>query len=170
MSKHLVISILTDDRPGVVEQVARIVTRHQGNWHESALSRLGGKFAGIILVEVGNDQESALEKDLLGLENAGIRVAIDNAGDSQPSGEEAKFSIIGNDRVGIVGEISRVLANHNVSVDELYTRTENAPMSGELLFIANARVILPQTMSRDDLQQILEQLSDDLMIEFESAA
>ncbi|MFA5630850.1 MAG: ACT domain-containing protein [Porticoccaceae bacterium] len=167
MSNQLVISIITDDRPGVVEQIAAIVTRHQGNWLESALSRLGGKFAGILLVEVARDAQAALESDLQALSSQGIRVTIDGAGKAPPSGgEEVDFEVIGNDRHGIVGEISQVLARHQVSVDEFYTATESAPMSGELLFRAQARVLMPAGMSQDDLRAILEQLSDDLMIEF----
>lgn len=167
MSNQLVISIMTDDRPGVVEQIATIITRHQGNWLESALSRLGGKFAGILLADIPADSQQALESDLSALASQGIRVAVDHAGQhTPPGGEQASFEVLGNDRRGIVGEISHVLARHNVSVDELYTQTENAPMSGELLFRAQARVVFPREMTRDDLQRILEQLSDDLMVEF----
>ncbi|MCK9504620.1 MAG: cellulose-binding protein [Porticoccaceae bacterium] len=170
MNNQLVISILTDDRPGVVEQVAAIITNHQGNWLESALSRLGGKFAGIILVDIPVDQQGALEAALAGLASKGIRVSVDHAGSATAiGGEQADFDVIGNDRQGIVGEISHVLARHNVSVDELYTNTENAPMSGELLFKASARVIIPKGMSREDLQEILEQLSSDLVVEFKEA-
>ncbi|MGD9661175.1 MAG: glycine cleavage system protein R [Porticoccaceae bacterium] len=170
MNNHLVISILTDDRPGVVEQIAAIITNRQGNWLESALSRLGGKFAGIILVDVPVNDQEALQADLAGLASKGIRVTVDHAGSAAaPGGEPADFEVIGNDRRGIVGEISHVLARHNVSVDELYTNTENAPMSGELLFKASARVIIPSGMSREDLQGILEQLSNDLVVEFKDA-
>lgn len=167
MSNQLVISIMTDDRPGVVEQIATIITRHQGNWLESALSRLGGKFAGILLADIPEAHQKALSSDLSALSSQGIRVAIDHAGQHTPvGGEQASFEVLGNDRRGIVGEISHVLARHQVSVDELYTQTENAPMSGELLFRAQASVIIPRDMTRDDLQRLLEQLSDDLMVEF----
>lgn len=168
MSNQLVITIITDDRPGVVEQVAAIVTRHQGNWLESALSRLGGKFAGIVLIDIDLDNQAGLETDLSDLSSKGIRVTIDAAGQHQASGgEEAEFEVIGNDRKGIVEEISQVLARANVSVEELTTRTESAPMSGEMLFIASASVIMPKGMDRDDLQTLLEKLSADLMVEFE---
>jgi len=168
MSNQLVITIITDDRPGVVEQVAAIVSRHQGNWLQSALSRLGGKFAGIVLIDIDLDNQAGLETDLSELSNKGIRVTIDAAGQHHASvGEKAEFEVIGNDRKGIVEEISQVLARADVSVDELTTRTESAPMSGEMLFIASACVVLPEGMDRDDLQSLLEKLSADLMVEFE---
>lgn len=166
MSNQLVLSIMADDRPGVVEQVAAIITGCNGNWLESALSRLGGKFAGIVLVDVPADKQTDMETALAGLAENGIRIALDNAGSRTISGETVTFEVLGNDRKGIVGEISHVLARHGVSVDEFYTSTENAPMSGELLFRATANVIIPQSMDRDDLRGILEELSDDLMVEF----
>jgi glycine cleavage system regulatory protein len=169
MSNQLIISVLSDDRPGIVEQIASLVTQHHGNWLESALSRLGGKFAGIVLVDIPQEYQAELESALGTLSGSGIRVVIDQAGQQSAAGDEVCFDVIGNDRKGIVGEISRLLASHQISVDELYTRTENAPMSGERLFIASASVILPTNMNRDDLQLLLEKLSDDLMVEFEPA-
>lgn len=166
MNNHLVISIMADDRPGVVEEIAAIITGHSGNWLESALSRLGGKFAGIIMADVPEEKQPDLSAALAGLADKGIRVAVELAGAETISGENIAFEVLANDRKGIVGEISHVLAKHGVSVDEFYTSTENAPMSGELLFRATACVIIPEGMDRDDLQDILEQLSDDLMIEF----
>lgn len=166
MNSQLVITIITDDRPGVVEKVAGIINSHQGNWLESALSRLGGKFTGILLADVPSEQHQTLKDDLEALSAEGIRATVDNAGSHAPQGDEVTFEVIGNDRRGIVGEISHVLAKHGISVDELYTSTESAPMSGELLFRASASVIIPPAMQKDELRDILEQLSDDLMVEF----
>lgn len=167
MANQLVITIISDDRPGIVDKLAAVISGHQGNWLESALSRLGGKFAGILLAEVPPGEQASLEQALKALAGEGIRVSIDQAGQPPANGgREADFEVVGNDRRGIVGEISRALAAHGVSVDELYTDTERAPMSGELLFRARAKVILPGTMTTDELQSILERLSDDLMVEF----
>src|SRR5690606_39619589 len=95
----------------------------------------------------------ALEQDLASLATQGIRVTVDHAGSHGGGGEEIAFEVIGNDRRGIVGEISSVLARHSVSVDELYTSTESAPMSGDLLFRASASVVMPDGMDRDDLRR-----------------
>lgn len=169
MSTHLVITIIADDRPGIVEQVATVISQCEGNWLESSLSRLGGKFAGILLVEIAVARQEELQAALKSLENKGIRVVLELAGGEtfEAGGEQLLLSVVGNDRRGIVGEISSVLARCNVNVDELYTSTENAPMSGELLFHATAAIVLPLGLSRDALQDALEELSDDLMVELD---
>ena len=49
MQKQLVLTILADDQPGIVEQLASVIINHKGNWTQSSMSRLGEKFAGILL-------------------------------------------------------------------------------------------------------------------------
>ena len=51
MQKQLVLTILADDQQGVVEQIASIIINHKGNWTQSSMSRLGGKFDGILLAD-----------------------------------------------------------------------------------------------------------------------
>jgi glycine cleavage system regulatory protein len=60
MQKQLVLTILADDQPGVVEQIASIIINHKGNWTQSSMSRLGGKFAGILLTDINSQNDSAL--------------------------------------------------------------------------------------------------------------
>lgn len=168
MNTHLVITLIANDRPGIVEQVAQVISEHEGNWLESSLSRLGGKFAGILLVAVENDREEPLRQALSGLQAQDIRAVVEQAGDSTTSeGQHLLLSVVGNDRRGIVGEISRVLASRDVNVDELYTSTENAPMSGDVLFRVTADIVLPSALNEDSLRIALEELSDDLMVELD---
>lgn len=168
MSNRHVITVISDDRPGIVEQLARVISANSGNWLESSLSRLGGKFAGILLVEVDDAHREVLSQSLAALGEKGIRVAIEAAsGNDEDDLEHYLLSVVGNDRPGIVGEISAILARHQVNVDELTTYTEQAPMSGELLFRISADIALPAGLALDALRQTLEQLSDDLMVELD---
>src|SRR5690606_23302434 len=107
MSTQLVITLIATDRPGIVEQVADVIGRCEGNWLESSLSRLGGQFAGILLVEVAREREDALRAALA---DRGIRATLDQAGAPQTRlpGQRLLLSLVANDRRGIIGEISRV--------------------------------------------------------------
>lgn len=169
MSNNLVLTIIADDRPGIVETLADTLMAHDGNWLESAFSRLGGKFAGILLTDIAADQQPALEQALSALAARGIRVSLEPAGEAASDGEALVMNVVGNDRRGIVGEISRLLARHNVNVHELYTTTESAAMSGELLFRVEAEVALPEGLDRHGLRTLLEELSDDLVVELETS-
>ena len=55
-SRQLVISFVGDDRPGIVQTLSSIVNDHNGNWLESRMSRLAGKFAGVARIELPAEQ------------------------------------------------------------------------------------------------------------------
>ena len=44
----LVLTVIGDDRAGLVNALAEAVTAHGGNWERSQLAELAGKFAGKI--------------------------------------------------------------------------------------------------------------------------
>ena len=79
----------------------------------------------------------------------------------------ATVEVIGHDRPGIVRQISHVLAQHQVNVEELMTNCESAAMSGEMLFraTATATVRLPKTCGLSQLHQALDQIAADLMVD-----
>ena len=52
MTNFLVLTVISDDKPGVVETLAKTITEHGGNWLECRMSHLAGKFAGILRVSV----------------------------------------------------------------------------------------------------------------------
>ena len=171
MKHFLVLTIIADDRPGIVERLADTVAAAGGNWLESNMSRLAGKFAGILLVDIAEDRQSDLMKSLEKLQSMGIRVTGEACANvPATSGEPLLLTVVGNDRPGIVGEISAILARLQVNVEELDTCCEDAPMSSETLFRATAILQLPRELSRDQLQGALEEVSDDLMVELEQPA
>lgn len=166
MNHYLVLTVIADDRPGIVEKVAQAVTRHQGNWMESSMARLVGKFAGILLVEVSDAEKDSLIASLAKLSSDGINITVEDS--NQESHEEKEaicIEIVANDRAGIVGEISSLMAQNGVNLESLETFCESAPMSADMMFHAEAYIQLPDNMSREDLTLLLESLSDDLMVE-----
>lgn len=168
MKHYLVLTIIADDRPGIVERVADTVAAAGGNWLESNMSRLAGKFAGILLVDIDEQRQSALLASLEQLRSLGIRVSGEACGQvQQAAGEQLVLTVVGNDRPGIVGEISAILARLHVNMEELDTCCEAAPMSSETLFRATATLQLPADLDRDRLQAALEGVSADLMVELE---
>jgi glycine cleavage system regulatory protein len=160
-------TIIGKDRPGLVELVARIVASHGGNWLESRMSHLGGQFAGLLRVHVPPDQEGALVQALQGLGKEGLTVVIHTDLEPAPTrvGKLMQLELVGQDRPGIVRQISQVLASQGVNVEELHTECVSAPMSGETLFKARARLQLPASCDLQTLRHSLEEIAADLMVE-----
>lgn len=164
----LILSIIADDRPGIVEQIADAVSAHQGNWLESSLANLAGKFAGIVRIEVPDAQYEGLCKSLNALTSKGVKISID-ATDARVSAHKARvqITVTGSDRPGIVREITALLARQQVNVQALQTQCESAAMSGDQLFIASLKVVLPEGMDEHDLAETLESISTDLVVDTE---
>lgn len=167
MQSTLVMTVIGADRPGLVESVASLVASHGGNWLESRMSRLGGQFAGILRVEVPAEREAALAAALKDLAGKGLSVVIHSDKASAPvaKSELRALEIIGQDRPGIVQQITRALAAHGVNVEELETECVSAAMSGETLFKAKAKVLVPASCNVAALKAELEKIASDLIVE-----
>ena len=166
MQSAFVMTVIGKDRPGLIESIARLVAEHGGNWLESRMCRLGGEFAGILRIDVPQGTQGLIES-LQGLQAEGITVII-RPGQPEFRATQAKtasLSLIGQDRPGIIHQISAALANHNINVEELETECSSAPMSGETIFKAIARLQIPETCVISDLRRELEEIGSELLVE-----
>jgi glycine cleavage system regulatory protein len=162
-------TIIGQDRPGLVESVARIVAGHGGNWLESRMSRLGGEFAGILRIEVPAEKRTALLNALATLQSGGLAVVV--RPDDKPvpataaAGRPAKIELVGHDKPGIVREITSALAAAGVNIEEFTSEVVSAPMSGETLFKAVAHLQLPERCDLAALKRNLEKIATDLLVD-----
>jgi len=168
MSKtSLVLTIIGQDRPGLVDSLAQVVAEHGGNWVESRMAHLAGKFAGILRVEVAAEQAELLNAALQDLAGAGLESVVHPISSPPVEGQPppVQLSLVGQDRPGIIREISQVLAAQGVNVEELNTECTNAPNTGQALFRATAQLRLPAHISADALREALEHVAADMMVD-----
>jgi glycine cleavage system regulatory protein len=165
MSQHLVLSFIGEDRPGIVERLSDTIARHHGNWLESRMAHLADKFAGILTVLVPLEHQDALINALRDFEKLGLHVTVEAANQSVFEGSTLSLSVVGNDRPGIVKEVSQVLHSLMVNVKELTTSCEPAPMSSDMLFKTEMVLSVPKKLSLPELEAALENISSDLMVE-----
>ncbi|MDE0943102.1 MAG: glycine cleavage system protein R [Alphaproteobacteria bacterium] len=168
----LVITFIADDRPGLVERLSEAVTGAGGNWLESRMARLAAKFAGIARIEIAADKTPALKVALAALEADGFNLNIEGAaveaapgGVAGASGAVFNLELLGPDHPGIVRDVTHCLSEQGVSVEEMQTNLLRAPMGGDILFQAQARVRLPDDLSEDSLRDALEALAEALMVD-----
>jgi glycine cleavage system regulatory protein len=161
-----ILTVVGDDRPGLVADVSAPITAHGASWERSQMSRLAGKFAGIVLVKVAEKRLDALVADLALLEAEGLQVVIERTHETVESEpQRLRLELLGDDHPGIVAEISAALATRQVSIEELNTDVREAPMAGGMLFEAQAVLNAPHAASTDDLRAMLEGLAQELMVE-----
>ncbi|SIS86425.1 glycine cleavage system protein R [Neptunomonas antarctica] len=163
----LILTIIGPDKPGLVERLSHTIAQHEGNWLESSLSRLGGKFAGILVITVPETKVTALTDALQALQNSGLKIIAEAADEQERPDTLQAFTLelIGHDKPGIVRDISQALAHRHINVENLTTELVSGSMSAELLFKAEAHLLAPDNMDFDDLQSALEAIASDLMVD-----
>lgn len=169
MANSYLVTFIGDDRPGLVEQLSRVIENNGGNWHESRLSQLGGKFAGLIRVSLPADQGQTLETDLSALATSGLSVRVTPSKEKRPSvpGRNITLAVLGPDRPGIVREISRALARREINVLEMHSQVISAPMSAEMIFSAHIDAWIPETTDTDDLADTLDEIANQMTLEID---
>ena len=167
MSTSIVLTIISDDRTGIIETLSETLANHQGNWVESSMLSLAGKFAGILRASVPNAHAQALISELQALQSTGLQIVVQASNPEAAATEAQEFTLelVGQDRPGIVRDISRVLSRYQVNVEELDTECQSASMSGEDLFLGTARIRVPKEVSLEALQLDLEELANELMVD-----
>jgi len=165
----LVMTIIAPDRTGLVESLARAVADHGGNWLESRLCRLGGEFAGILRIELPAEKKSGLLAALQKIQGLNVTVRIDESKVVPTAARQTKLELVGHDRPGIVRDISAALARAGVNVEEFSSEITPAPMSGEPLFKATARLQLPEGCNLSALRKDLEKIAADLLVDISFA-
>ena len=86
-----------------------------------------------------------------------------------PPGRVRRLEIVGQDRPGIVRQISHALASYGVNVEELQTECASAAMTGETLFKARAKLRVPDSADVEKIRQNLEKIASDLIVDISFA-
>lgn len=163
----LILTVIGRDRPGLVEALAQLVSSHGGNWLESRMAHLEGQFAGLLRVRVPQIAVAGLRDALLELDAEGIRILLSESATSalDSANRRVFLELVGQDRPGIVREISAALAVRGINVEDFESRCTNAPMSGETLFHARAELNVPETETLEEVRATLERIGNELMVD-----
>jgi len=167
---RVVLTFIGDDQAGLVDALSRVIADHGGNWEQSHLTELAGKFTGIVLVTVPDATVTELVADLEPLRKRGLMdITAERAfpEEAEPPTTRLALHLVGVDHPGIVRDVSHALATLDVNIETLETATSSAPMSGETLFTADAVLTLAPTTSHQAVTDVLERLAHQLMVDIE---
>lgn len=167
MLKSIVITLIGDDRPGIVEAISKIIVIHKGEWVESRLVNLSGKFAGVLRANIPEEECDAFTADIES-GTQGLNITIEQVHvEVAEKGKCYKLELVGQDRPGIIHRISSALAANGATVDEMESEVVEASMSGEKLFKASIILCLAKGYAIDDLSDVLEDLANELIVDIE---
>lgn len=170
MRQSIVVSVLGEDSPGLVAALSKLIVNYQGDWVESSMASLAGKFAGILRVDLPKEQvegfTKALESEDLGLQ---VMYEISEPESGDKPFKQYDIELIGQDRPGIVHRLTEALAHLGGSVETLESEVIEASMSGEQLFKAQVSLKIPLDVDRNDIQDALEAIANELIADIQLA-
>ncbi len=163
----LVLSVTGSDRPGLTAAVAEAVASVDGNWQEGHLSQLGGLYVGSVLVELEPSKQAKLEAAVEAIDADGLAVSLHPAQASGGAkGATLLFELVGQDRPGIIREVTTILAKLGANIESLSSGEQTGAWGGESLFHAEIVVTLAELTSPADVQSALEEISSEIMVDF----
>ena len=163
----LVATVIGPDRPGIVRLLSDRAQRFGANWAASRLSRLAGEFAGMVHFEVPRENADALADALRGLESTGLKLVIAKSDPAHaPAGlRGVELELVGDDRLGIVSNLTRILAESGISIENIHTKIVGTTPSAPKTFKVAAHLLVPNTLSSDELRRRLDAVASEMMVD-----
>ncbi|MFO1302756.1 MAG: ACT domain-containing protein [Burkholderiales bacterium] len=167
MITSLVVTVVGPDRPGIVSLLSAKAQGFGANWAGSRMASLAGQFAGMVHFEVPPEHAQALSDALMALESTDLKIHIARSDAAKaPEGRRVvRLEVVGHDRPGIVRDLSSALAQRGVSIEELHTEIVSGAMTAEHLFKVKAVLLVPKSVSNDDVRRSLEALANEMMVD-----
>jgi glycine cleavage system regulatory protein len=162
----LILSVMGSDRPGLTQALARAVLSAGGNWLESHLSQLGGLYVGSVLVALEDGKVEALRAAVSAVDAHGLEVRIAPTVEApSATGEVLQLGVVGQDRPGIVHQVTGVLSDLGANIETFGSRLSIEPHQGAPLFHLDARLRLPSGLTAAAVQDALEAISGEIMVD-----
>ena len=163
----LIVSIVGPDRHGIVALLAERAQRFGANWAASRMTRLASEFAGTVHLEVPRENADALVAALRQMEASGLQVVIARSdGATVPTSmRSVELELVGEDRLGIVSSLTRILTERGISIESIHTEVIRSGVSGSQTFKVGAHLLVPAKVSIDDLRAELGALASEMMVD-----
>ena len=163
----LVVSIVGADRQGIVSSLAERAQRFGANWAASRMTRLAGEFAGMVHLEVPRENADALATSLRDLASSGLQVVVARSDGANVASalRVVELELVGEDRLGIVSNLTKLLAGRGISIESIHTDIVRSGVSGKQTFKVAAHLLVPAAVSVEALQQEVGSLAREMMLD-----
>lgn len=169
---HYILSVVGSDRPGLTSALAGAVLGAGGNWLESHLSQLGGLYVGSVLVALAPERLEALREAVGRVDAEGLTVRIVPAREGAAAapgggsgGQALQLDLVGQDRPGIVNEVTAALGGLGANIETFRTWVVAGPHSGAPMFHMAATLALPPGLAAEAVQGALEDISAEILVD-----
>ncbi len=172
MKQFLVVSVLGEDRPGILHDLARTVRDCGCNVVESRMTVLGGEFSMLLLVSGNWNTITKLEATLPRLgEKLALTLASRRTNEREPRHDLLPYAVdvVCLDQPGIVFNLANFFAERNIGIADLATRSYPAAHTGAPMFAVQMAINIPADAHigslREEFMDFCDQLNLDAIME-----
>ncbi|MBU3004124.1 glycine cleavage system protein R [Paraglaciecola arctica] len=164
--KPIIFTLVGSDKPGLISDLAKTVYEMGGNWLGSNFSHMAGHFAGFVEVDLPAEKHQTLME--LFSQHPDLKIhLLPGLTEHSIAQQSVQIDIMGNDKTGIVQEITQILSQFNLNIVKFDSRLESAPNWGGELFKAKAIITVAADFDLETLRDKLENVANDLMVDIE---
>jgi glycine cleavage system transcriptional repressor len=169
MRKQLVLTAVGRDRPGIVEELTKLILHYDGNIEASRMVRLGGDFAMLLFVSAPSSRVLELRRavDDLHYVKFDVLTRLSEVDDepAEPQASRCTITVLGADHMGIINQVAHYLTEQGINLESMHTEVSAAPMSGTPLFTMSAEVVVPPRLAVDDLREAMAFIGDEMGVD-----
>jgi len=172
VKKHLVLSAIGKDRPGIVNAISKAVFDCGCNIEDSRMTVLGGEFALMLLVSGSWSAIAKLESQATSFEKKLNLTVVSRQ--TEPRGNKDKMvpyhvDVVSMDHPGIVHDIAQFFSVRDINIEDLSTWTYAAAHTGTPMFALNITIAVPAGLNigqlRDEFTRFCDELNLDATME-----
>ncbi|MBP7546374.1 MAG: hypothetical protein KA754_00320 [Corallincola sp.] len=163
MNTVVIVSLVARDQPGLIQELAAACHERQARWLDTRVAHLDGQLTALIRLSAPDERLAEIKQLFSGREDL---MASFNAPACQLGGErrQLKLSIDATDRPGIVNDITRLLDEQGVALNNMVSRCVPVTGHDSTLFTAELDLILPANVNEGDLTAELEALQGEVVV------
>lgn len=164
MRSNFITTVYGPATPGIIKVLAQATRSLGGEWLTSKLIRLDGQFAAIMNVVVAQNQETALKSSL---EDKFPSLSFVYAPVNTSPREKTKIiKLVVDciDRRGLTGDLSSILANLDIGVEDMECKRFAMDGIGDTVFSARLTLSVPLDADSETIAEEIETLSEDVRV------
>jgi glycine cleavage system transcriptional repressor len=169
---YIVVSALAEDRPGLVNELARVIVDCKCNISDSRMTRLGQSFGIVMLVQGSWNSLAKLELQLEKLEQSlGLSISTRRTDGPQQREDLLPYAIevVASDQPGIVHRLTEFFAKRSVNIEDLVTRNFHATHTGAAMCSISMVIGIPSKLHiallREEFMDYCDQFNWDAVLE-----
>ncbi|MFQ5482378.1 MAG: glycine cleavage system protein R [Nitrospinaceae bacterium] len=156
MKTWFMLTLVGQDRPGIVAAVSQALFEENCNLGEASMVRLGGNFSIMMMVQTGGGREALRDRVTAVAGPMGLTVHVDAIEGRlhQHVEPNLRISVYGADRPGIIAEVTKALGDVGFNIVDL--ESDVGGTGGKPIFIMHIEGVAPGGM--EAVEAVLKEL------------